>query len=434
MANTADAPSKALLEFHKNNPDASVDEMLWWLYETHGLVVGVRTIRRVFERNPKSKVRKGKGRTVEAQDDVALAPAQDPPAPQNLPYAPPYVTMSSQETAAAAEQHLAQALQQSNADSSVAPQLDLSAPLPDDEETMQLQLRQIQLQKREVELKLKLRLLQEGKAQNVSATDRNAPSNKSTSSLYNPNIIVPEAPKRDSRSKKKIEESKIRTAQRQERMLRDLERRSRRRDHLTAEWVQSKDIWPLRAQSILADLMHQYGCYTYGQGHVVAFEAIFTELYRLVDLSKGDWNPAVHDEMLRERTKRKMNQLRAKMQKTGEIIGRNDGYAGFQRAENFAGEQAGDAVGDESEMVSEMQAQSGAPTMQDGAVHYQPVPDHHHHQHHQDMQSPEMSYAHQAMISSQGAGQYPMLDQHPSLLPYGQMGGQMNSQNGGMVM
>jgi hypothetical protein len=292
---------------------------------------------------------------------------------------------------------------------------------------MQLQLQQIALQKREVELKLKLRRMQGGKSTPVSGVKKGAmrTPQSAPSTLYNPNALLgPQPPKRDSRSKKKIEESKRRTAERQERMLRDLERRSRRRDHLTAEWVQSKDIWPLRAQGMLADLMHQYGCYTYSQNNEQTFDAMYRELYQLVDLNKGDWDPQVHDELLRERMKRKMGQLRAKMQKSGEIIGRGDGFGGFQKAENFTGEAAGAAIGDESEIVQDpalhsdpMQTQPGAPQMQpEEHLQYEHIPD-------QQMQHPNMSYPNPIM-HHQGPAQYPMIDQH-AMMPY-----QMSTQQG----
>lgn len=415
--------------------------MLWWLYDTYKIVVGTRTIRRVFERKGDRLQGKSKGprksstaanneddeEDDDEQDDVEDDQIDDSsPMQINGPYQSPYAPMAQQ--AASAEQQLAQALQplQVPQQTNFAMPMDLENDLPEDEETIQLQLQKVLLEKREVELKLKMRRLQNaqnGKGTPTSSQKRNMSTPSSTtSSLYNPNAIIPQGPKRDSRSKKKIEESKRRTAERQERMLRDLERRSRRRDHLTAEWVQSKDIWPLRAQGMLADLMHQYGCYAFSQNQVDTFEAMYRDLYQLVDLSNNDWIPQLHDEMLRERMKRKMGQLRTKMQKTGEIISRTDGYGGFQKADNYTGEQAGAAIGDESEIVSEMQTQPGAAPMQEDLIHYEPVPDH------QQMQAPNMPYAHAMM--AQGPPQYPMMDHN---LPYGQMSNQMNGQmNGGL--
>ena len=342
---------QALIEHAKTKPDMSVDDMLWWLYDTYKIVVGTRTIRRVFERKG-DKLKPGKGRAStrrksgaddadeDDEDEEEEIVEEQTSLAQNGQYQSPYAPMSAQSGTSQIENQLRQAMQQQTPQHPYPALMDLESELPDDEETIQLQLQQIALQKREVELKLKMRRLHGGKGTPASGrkgtltTPQSAPS-----TLYNPDAVVtPAGPKRDSRSKKKIEESKKRTADRQERMLRDLERRSRRRDHLTAEWVQSKDIWPLRAQGILADLMHRYACYAYSQNNEATFDAMYRELYDLVDHSKGDWDPNIHDEMLRERMKRKMGQLRTKMQKTGEIVGRGDGYGGFQKAENYTGE------------------------------------------------------------------------------------------------
>jgi hypothetical protein len=451
---------QALFEHVKDKPDMSVDDMLWWLYDQYKIVVGTRTIRRVFERKG-DKVRAKSGRRGsrksnareedDDEDDEDDQEQSTPMQPNTGQYQSPYAPIVQQ--ASAAEQQLAQALQVQQQQQQQTPQqtyppppMDLDGDLPDDEETIQLQLQQIALQKREVELKLKMRQLQSGKG--TPSSGRKAPPTR-TSTLYNPAAVVPTGPKRDSRSKKKIEESKKRTAERQERMLRDLERRSRRRDHLTAEWVNSKDIWPLRAQGMLADLMHQYSCYAFSQSTADTFEVMYRELYQLVDLNKGDWVPAIHDDMLRERMKRKMGQLRTKMQKSGEILPRTDGYSGFTKAENYTGEQAGAALGDESEIVSEMQshvdmqAQAGAAQMQDDQMHYEPVPDHQQMSDHQQLQDHNQLQDHSQMqdhsqlqasnmgymMGNQGPGQYPMMD-HTGMMPYGSMSGQ----SGGMVM
>ena len=429
-----------------------VDDMLWWLYETYKIVVGTRTIRRVFERKgdkskstPRRSVRKSVAGDDEEEDDGDDQDGDDQdgenenevredeemsPSRANSQYQTPYAPLESYSNTTT-EQRLAQVLQSENEhqqqSSFSSATLPAESELPEDPETIELELQQIALKKREVELKLRMRRLQSMKNTPVSyrkggdflATPQSAPS-----SLFNPVASVgPTPPKRDSRSKKKIEESKRRTAERQERMLRDLERRSRRRDHLTAEWVQSKDIWPLRAQGILANLMHQYGCYTFSHSNVETFEAMYHDLHKLVDLSKGDWVPHIHDEMLRERMKRKMAQLRAKMQKTGEIIGRSDGYGGFQKADDYTGEQAGAAVGDDSEMVTDLQTQPGEPPMSDDQMQYGPVPDHQHIQ-----STGDMPYA---IMDAQQSSQYPLIDHnHGAMLPYGQM----NGQQGGMVM
>ncbi|KAK5124126.1 hypothetical protein LTR85_001829 [Meristemomyces frigidus] len=459
----------ALFEHVKGKPDMSVDDMLWWLYDTYKIVVGTRTIRRVFERKGDKVITKGKtgvqhmgGPEEDDDDDEEDSPIQHPNQYQS-PYAP------MQAAAQSAEQQLAQALQQQTPQTPYPALINpnMEDDLPEDEETIQLQLQQIALQKREIELKLKMRQLQQGKG--TPSGRQTATPQSATSTLFNPQSTgTPQGPKRDSRSKKKIEESKKRTAERQERMLRELERRSRRRDHLTAEWVQSKDIWPLRAQGVLADLMHQYACYAYSQNNEQTFEVMYRDLYQLVDLSKGDWVPQIHDELLRERMKRKMGQLRTKMQKTGEIVGRGDAYGGWSKAENYTGEAAGAAIGDESELPSEMQhAQPGATApphqqMQEGHQHqhqshpnhhshqqiqYEQVPDHHQQAMHQHASMPYgaaqqlMQHQHQPHPGPPPQSQYPMMPQphHPSMMPYGGMDGShqaqgMSHQEGGMVM
>lgn len=435
--------------------------MLWWLYETYKIVVGTRTIRRVFERKGEAGNRFKKSKQAAAMEDTADEPNANLPVHSPIPqsedvYQSPYAPMTEltpQQNQA--ELTLAQAL--TNANYPQLPPAPVPAPAPapiemetemapddgDDEETLQLQLQQIELQRREVELKLKMRRLKQGKTASNPASASKVPFNTAMpSTLYKPGAHVGNSPpKRDSRSKKKIEESRRRTAERQERMLRDLERRSRRREHLTAEWVQSKDIWPLRAQGHLAELMHQYGYYTFNVNNVEAFEAMYRELYQLVDLSKNDWDPNVHDEMLRERMKRKMGQLRTKMQKTGEIIGRADGYAGWQRADDYTGEQAGHVLaGDDAHDPQDdgidphhdpamqvahasMQAQVGAQQQQvapppEEQMHYEPVPDPN------QMGAPhgQPIYGNPPMMHHQQAPPYPMMDNHhQNMLPYGQL-------------
>lgn len=78
--------------------------------------------------------------------------------------------------------------------------------------------------------------------------------------------------------------------------------------------------------------MHRYGVYAYNQNSIDSFELIFRELYQLVDHS--DWYPPVHDDLLRERTRRKMAQIRSKMVKSGEIISRGEGYGGWTKADD----------------------------------------------------------------------------------------------------
>jgi hypothetical protein len=441
----------------KDKPELSVDDMLWWLYETYKIVVGTRTIRRVFERKGETGTRFKKSKQTVALDDAEEVQSEGLPieSPQvsaippvsdayQSPYAP-MVEMAPQQNQA--ELSLAQALTHANypppppAPAPVEMEMEILPDDGDDEETLQLQLQQIELQKREVELKLKMRRLKQGKNSQNVAPGGKALSTAIPSTLYKPDAHVGNSPpKRDSRSKKKIEESKRRTAERQERMLRDLERRSRRREHLTAEWVQSKDIWPLRAQGHLAELMHQFGYYTFNVNNVETFEAMYRELYQLVDLSKNDWDPNVHDELLRERMKRKMGQLRTKMQKTGEIISRADGYNGWQKANDYTGEQAGHILGDDPQdegidphhdhhhdpsmqvAHASIQAQAGAPqqvaSSAEEQMHYEPVPDPN------QMGTPhgQPIYGNPPMMHHQQAPPYPMMDNHHhNMLPYGQM-------------
>ena len=435
---------QALFEHVKTKPEMSVDDMLWWLYDTHQIVVGTRTIRRVFERKGDKAVkttkpkaaRKGRVIPNEHDDDDDDDDDDSPIAPHrgnsmNV-YQSPY---GPQIAAQRAEMQLAQALQLQTPHPTyapTAPMLEEEEDLPDDEETIQLQLQQIALQKREIELKLKMRRLQHGKARPSGVNIGNAIPQALSSSLYNPaGSVGPTTAKRDSRSKKKIEESQKRTAERQERMLRELERRSRRRDHLTAEWVQSKDIWPLRAQGLLADLMHQYGCYTYAQTQAHHFDTMYQTLYELVDLSKGDWNPPIHDELLRERMKRKMAQLRTKMQKTGEIVNRPDAYGGvWQKSDDYTGEAAGAAVGEENDVTAESShAQAGAQQqMHDEQIQYEALQSH---QHHQAMQHGGLAYG-AGMMQQHAPSQYPTLMSHQhqaGMMPYGDLAG-----HDGMVM
>ena len=446
---------QALCEHVKDKPDMSVDDMLWWLYDNYKIVVGTRTIRRVFERkgetvkpgkSKKTAPRKSGGAgTADGEDDIDEdLQAQTPSPAHGGHYQSPYPPVPSSSGPIDVENQLRQAMRPEVHQTPYPALANMEDDLAEDEETIQLQLQQIALQKREVELKLKMRRL----AGNKSTPQAKKTGLSAPSSLYNPEAAMqPQPPKRDSRSKKKIEESKKRTAERQERMLRDLERRSRRRDHLTAEWVSSKDIWPLRAQGMLADLMHNYACYSYSAQNEHTFDAMYRELYQLVDHSKNDWQPEVHDEMLRERMKRKMGQLRTKMQKTGEIVGRNDSFGGFQKAEDYTGEAAGATVGDESEMIQDpalqadvMQAQPGAPDMQqhqDPMAHPDHMPQPDHMQHHEHLQyehvPPDAQMQHMQYPNPMMQGQYPMMDHNQNVMPYAQMPQGMTAHDNMMV-
>ncbi|QIW96210.1 hypothetical protein AMS68_001728 [Peltaster fructicola] len=428
----------ALFNHVRDKPELSVDDMLWWLYETFQIVVGTRTIRRVFERKGEAGNRFKKSRQSitntapqqhETEDSTEITGLASPDQTRlSDHYQAPYVPMANMTTANStqADIQLAQALQQ-NVYPPPPTHQQMMGEVAEDEETLELELQAIALQKREIELKLRKKRLQQGKTPGTPITSRKPETPSSLSTLYKPSVAAePTPPKRDSRSKKKIEESKRRTAERQERMLRDLERRSRRREHLTAEWVQSKDIWPLRAQAHLADLMHQYHYYAFSQNNVETFEAMYNALYALVDHSRGDWNHDVHDDMLRERMKRKMSQLRSKMQKTGEIIGRGDAFgSGWTKAENYTGQQVRDMDLDETDpelQAHELQAQAGALGTQaqhSENLQYEPVPDS---TAHQALQHTTLPYGTAPMLHHTPASSYPLIDNHhQTLLPYAQM-------------
>lgn len=255
------ATMQALFEHVAQKPDMSVDDMLWWLYDRYKLVVGTRTIRRAFERRNTShkkfktsaqreqRLSKGGESVTGDEGDLSQLQAGDGGAYQS-PYAP-MAPMGNDGGDISPDLARALAGLPGN-DSNIHPDLiGDGQQLSEDEETLQLQLQQIALQKREVELKLKMRRLQRAKnggtrgSANVSGLDdssllfdTNVSPGASAAQPTPSNKARPKGKPRDSRSKNKIEEARKRTEERQERMLRDLEKRSRRREHLTAEWVQ----------------------------------------------------------------------------------------------------------------------------------------------------------------------------------------------------
>lgn len=388
---------QALFDRVAQKPDMSVDDMLWWLYDTYKLVVGTRTIRRAFERrntsHKKFRTDARKHFTIDMGVDMDLDDhvdvhvdtqhhddhssmqnvVQDPtpvPAPQahmavsqpDTTYQSPYAPLmamadatddSGQPPPPDISPELARALGGLTESTTMHQDLmsDHIDPLSEDEETLQLQLQQIMLQKKEVELKLKMRRLRQRRESHTpnddSLFDHLDVDTTSTSHLHpdstaNNDPFAPQpittgtsstTPKpRDSRSKSKVQEARKRTEERQERMLKDLERRSRRREHLTAEWVQSRDVWAKGPEKLLVQLMHKHSTYAYNQNSLETFEAIFAELYHLVDHT--EWYAPVHDDLLRERTRRKMSQLRSKMVKSGEIISRGEGYGGWTKPDD----------------------------------------------------------------------------------------------------
>ena len=198
---------QALFDRVAQKPDMSVDDMLWWLYDTYKLVVGTRTIRRAFERrntsHKKFRTDARKHFTIDMGVDMALDNdvdvhvdtqhhddhnsmqnvVQDPtpvPAPQahmavsqpDTTYQSPYAPLmamadatddSGQPPPPDIGPELARALggltESTNMHQDLMP--DHMDPLSEDEETLQLQLQQIMLQKKEVELKIKMRRLRQ---------------------------------------------------------------------------------------------------------------------------------------------------------------------------------------------------------------------------------------------------------------------------------
>ncbi|KAI5205647.1 hypothetical protein E4T38_04235 [Aureobasidium subglaciale] len=390
---------QALFDRVAQKPDMSVDDMLWWLYDTYKLVVGTRTIRRAFERRNTShkkfrtharkhfSIDMGVDMDLDSDVDVDVhvdTQSHDHHAPmQNLvqetvsmPATQAHMTVSQPDTTYQSPYALLMAMADATDDSNQPPPPDISPelaralggltesthmhqdlmpdhmdPLSEDEETLQLQLQQIMLQKKEVELKLKMRRLRQRRESHTPNDDslfdhldvdttsnsHMLPDSTANNDPFAPQSVTtdtnPNTPKpRDSRSKSKVQEARKRTEERQERMLKDLERRSRRREHLTAEWVQSRDVWAKGPEKLLVQLMHKHSTYAYNQNSLETFEAIFAELYHLVDHT--EWYAPVHDDLLRERTRRKMSQLRSKMVKSGEIISRGEGYGGWTKPDD----------------------------------------------------------------------------------------------------
>lgn len=304
---------QALFNHVAQKPDLSVDDMLWWLYDTYKLVVGTRTIRRAFERRNTShkKFRNDARKDMKASKDSTAGTSSaandgDSPGDQTMEDDETDVQMhhplpdqtANQSTSQAQAPNMAQSMNTyqspyapmapmtNNAgpsdispelaralggltqagDANIHPDLvDDDMELSEDEETLQLQLEQIALQRRELELKLKMRKLKRARRSSQTprmSTDVNDQSfmtdldaDPSTAGPDDTDNAQPGAAQasagtsppnkhRDSRSKSKVEEAKKRTEERQERMLKDLERRSRRREHLTAEWVQVRSSAP----------------------------------------------------------------------------------------------------------------------------------------------------------------------------------------------
>lgn len=77
--------------------------------------------------------------------------------------------------------------------------------------------------------------------------------------------------------------------------------------------------------------MHQHGLYAHYQGSTEDFERLLGDLYQLVDHQR--WDPAVHDDLLRKRTRLEMSHIRTKLLKSGEVVSCGDGQGGWRRAD-----------------------------------------------------------------------------------------------------
>lgn len=89
-------------------------------------------------------------------------------------------------------------------------------------------------------------------------------------------------------------------AARQARMLSALQSRSRKRSNLTASWVEGREHWPIGPQTVLEDAMRRYS----GYDDEALVNAVYGEVYSFVN-TEG-WERGVHDELLWERTRRKI--------------------------------------------------------------------------------------------------------------------------------
>jgi len=266
---------QALFAHVEANPQMSVDDMLWWLHEKYDLVVAGRTVRRVFERRNTSRQRlrgEVEDRGEEGMAMQLVAPistagfADERPStlPQTTPYQSPYAPMTPAATAPGAVPEPSQS-------TTAEPAHDDAA----EDAALQASLQKITKQKRAIEQKLKaLRQRRAAPSPSHASPD---PATAATAATA-----------------------------RQARMLSALQSRSRKRSTITAGWVEGREIWPAGAQSVLQDAVWRYSGYDDEQ----LLEAVFGEVYGLVDTA--GWERGVHDELLRERVRRKIASLRTR--------------------------------------------------------------------------------------------------------------------------
>jgi len=224
---------QALFQHVEANPQMSVDDILWWLYENHKLVVGGRTIRRVFERRNTShqklrhEIQTGRREANELSFETGIPMpifTDERPMhtqPQTPTYQSPYAPIAPPTTTTTAA--TANETTQPDTTTTDAINNDTTA----EEAALQASLQDILAQKRTIEQKLKL--LRQRRAQ--------PPTPSSSSPHPDPGPAA--------------------TA-RQARMLSALQNRSRKRNTLSASWVESKDIWPVGAHAVLADAVWRF--------------------------------------------------------------------------------------------------------------------------------------------------------------------------------
>ena len=333
----------------------SVDDILWWLYENHKLVVGGRTIRRVFERRNTShqKLRHEIQSGRRESNGLAFEPAPMPiftddrpvyTQPQvssyQSPYAPiaPPTTTTTTTTAATTTSEPTQPATANPIDN------DITA----EEVALQASLHEILAQKRSIEQKLK-----------ALRQRRSHPPSSSTKSPH-------------------PDPAPAATA-RQARMLSALQTRSRKRSTLATSWVEGKDIWPAGAQAVLVDALWRYS----GCDEDALFEAVYGAVYELVD--SAGWEE-VHDGLLRERVRRKIAGMAQRgsagfawqghglgQSRFDDEQGNMDGYDVLDPVEAIEGRDGrGDGVAPAEERA--METESGYPIAGTAEQSHYPIP------------------------------------------------------------
>lgn len=347
---------------------------------------------------------------------------------------------------------------------------------PDDEELLQLELRQIAIQKQklamqeqEVALKLRLRRVQQSKAvhspqsgMQQGPTSQGSPQQNCSQQGYpqqgapqqghlqpappqppqpqqiqhhqppqnspSPSLATPSGPqtstfdttplpqKRNSRTKAKQEESKRARAEADKKALAALHERSRKRDYLSAAWASSTHVWPKAAENLLANLMRRHDCYVPTPSNEEAFEAIYRGMYTKVDLEQGGWDPATHDEALRERIKRKMLALRSKMKKAQG--GKQQGGANItsgNRVDGTEGRSQPDSLASSTVNMEMGNTQQGDYQAQAAAGVQRNPPPFQQHAHQTNQQAGQPAYQHPQPYQHQQPGQqmqYDLQNQH----------------------